>query len=101
MQDLFSFEYKTFKNNLDIYPVEIVYYTKYVSLKCYKINDSDVKPIIYTGCGTNDFFINYNKRYADEMNKLNFDYEFEMWDGAHDWCFFDEAIRRSIERVYK
>lgn len=66
-----------------------------------KINDSDVKPIIYTGCGTNDFFINYNKRYADEMNKLNFDYEFEMWDGAHDWCFFDEAIRRSIERVYK
>ena len=27
------FEYKTFKNNLDIYPVEIVYYTKYVSLK--------------------------------------------------------------------
>lgn len=63
------------------------------------LNSSTVKPKIYTACGTNDFFRNYNERYAEIMKKLDFNYEFDMWEGNHDWYFFDEAVKRALTKI--
>lgn len=58
-----------------------------------------VKPKVYAACGTNDHFLAYNDRFAQEMKNLDFDFEYENWEGIHDWYFFDEAIKRALKKI--
>lgn len=46
-----------------------------------KIKDQPVKPKIYIACGTEDFMRDINVRFNNEMQKLNFDIEYEEWSG--------------------
>ncbi|MDR2159238.1 MAG: acetylesterase [Treponema sp.] len=56
------------------------------------------KPAIYAACGDADSFYQENLRFGAEMEKLGLDYHFEGWSGAHDWYFFNEALKRALDR---
>ncbi|MGK5654352.1 alpha/beta hydrolase-fold protein [Brevibacillus formosus] len=66
-----------------------------------KIKDQSVRPKIYMACGTEDFLRDTNERFNNEMQKLNFDIEYEEWSGNHDWYFFNEALRKALKKVLK
>lgn len=63
-----------------------------------KISGKDRKPIIYAACGTEDCFQDENIRFYKEMQKLNFDYTYEAWKGIHDFAFFNEALKKTIDK---
>lgn len=62
------------------------------------INNLKVKPIIYTACGTKDYMRSDNARLNEEMQKLNFDFTYEEWEGMHDFTFFDEALKKAMDK---
>lgn len=58
-----------------------------------------VKPAFYSACGVGDaMFRGENAEFAKLMQSLGHDYAHEELPGAHDWVFFDNAIRRALER---
>ncbi|MBN7772586.1 alpha/beta hydrolase [Clostridium aminobutyricum] len=62
------------------------------------IQDHGVQPMIYTACGTEDYFHKDNLRFSEEMKQMNFNITYEEWQGKHDFPFFNEALRRVIEK---
>lgn len=63
-----------------------------------KSNEKPHKPKIYTSCGSQDYFRKDNMRFSNEMKKLDFDFTYEEWNGVHDWYFFNEALKKFLER---
>lgn len=59
-----------------------------------------VKPELYVACGTSDSLYAENTRFRNEMEPLGFGLTFEEWEGKHDWYFFNEALRRAINRYF-
>ncbi|MDY4609985.1 MAG: alpha/beta hydrolase-fold protein [Sphaerochaetaceae bacterium] len=59
------------------------------------------KPRIYCACGTEDYLRADNLRFAAEMEKLELDFTYEEWKGRHDWYFFNEALKKSLEFCFK
>lgn len=56
------------------------------------------KPTFYSACGKNDDqFREENARFANHMQSLGYDFQHEELEGAHDWLFFDNAIKRALE----
>ncbi|SFB33483.1 alpha/beta hydrolase [Clostridium frigidicarnis] len=60
-----------------------------------------IKPKIYASCGIEDCFREDNKRFNEEMKKLDFEFVYEEWTGSHNFYFFDEALKRALELLYK
>ena len=58
-----------------------------------------VQPRLYLTCGTKDPFYKDHKRFCKELDKLGLSYTFEEWEASHDFLYFNEAMRRAIERV--
>jgi S-formylglutathione hydrolase FrmB len=59
------------------------------------------KPRIYSVCGTEDYLRADNLRFAKEMEKLALNFTYEEWKGRHDWYFFNEALKKSLEFYLK
>jgi len=59
------------------------------------------KPKIYVTCGTEDNLLNENHKFRDEMKNFNFDFTYEEWSGGHNWDFFNEALKKTLELWYK
>jgi S-formylglutathione hydrolase FrmB len=57
-----------------------------------------VKPKIYMACGTEDDLLQENRRFKIEMTKTAFDFEYEEWQGAHEWHFFNDALKKSLQK---
>lgn len=55
------------------------------------------KPFIYSYCGIQDDLRGINVRFKDEMNKLNFNFSYEEWEGCHNWKFFNEALGKALK----
>ncbi|MBP2144478.1 S-formylglutathione hydrolase FrmB [Methanococcus voltae] len=66
-----------------------------------KVSDNQLKPKIYCNCGNEDYFLNENMRFSEEMKKLDFDFTFEELPGNHDWYFFNQALKKSLEFCFK
>ena len=58
------------------------------------------KPKIYNTCGTEDSLKRENHSFAREMKKTDFDYTYEEWTGGHDWYFFNDALKKTLEVWY-
>jgi S-formylglutathione hydrolase FrmB len=56
-----------------------------------------IRPKIYAACGTEDSLRKENLRFKDQIEKLNLDYAYEEWAGAHDWYFFNDALKKALE----
>jgi S-formylglutathione hydrolase FrmB len=59
------------------------------------------KPVIYSTCGTEDDLRNDNLNFRDEMKDTGFDFTYEEWKGGHEWYFFNEALKRTLEFWYE
>nr|AGS51721.1 acetyl esterase [uncultured bacterium contig00037] len=59
------------------------------------------KPKIFAVCGTEDSLRNDNLKFRDEMKNTGFDFTYEEWQGDHEWYFFNEALKKTIEFWYK
>jgi len=59
------------------------------------------RPVIFMTCGTKDDLRKENLKFADEMKKSDFDFTYEEWSGAHEWYFFNEALKRTLEFWYR
>lgn len=66
-----------------------------------KSEKSLLRPDIYMSCGTEDYLRDLNQQFAKEMEKLSYNFTYEEISGAHDWCFFDEALKRALEWITK
>jgi S-formylglutathione hydrolase FrmB len=56
-----------------------------------------IGPRIYAACGTEDKLQKENLRFKECIEKLNLDYTYEEWAGAHDWHFFNDALKKALE----
>jgi S-formylglutathione hydrolase FrmB len=56
-----------------------------------------VRPRIYAACGTEDKLQKEHLRFKEHVEKLNLDYTYEAWAGAHDWYFFNDALKKALE----
>jgi len=50
------------------------------------------KPRILSTCGSGDFLIEDNRKYAEFMKGLPIDFEYKEWDGVHDWNFWEQSL---------
>lgn len=85
--------------------------------ECYAINNGVIKPRddlfslasnlagahtnvpdLYITCGLSDFLYEDNKRFCAHLDSLSIPHCYEEWEGAHEWDFWDESIRRAIDR---
>ena len=58
-------------------------------------------PTIYAACGTEDSLREENARFRDDMKNTAFDFTYEEWSGDHEWYFFNEALKKTLEFWYK
>ena len=66
-----------------------------------KFPPSAPKPKFYVSCGTEDSLRKENLRFRDEIKNTDFDYTYEEWAGGHDWYFFNEALKKTLEFWHK
>jgi S-formylglutathione hydrolase FrmB len=57
-----------------------------------------VKPTIYAACGTGDELYKENLYFNSVMEKLDFDFTYEEWPGGHDWYFFNDALKKALQK---
>lgn len=62
------------------------------------ISNNKFKPIIYAACGTEDFLQKDNEKFKNKMQTLDFDFTYEEWEGTHDFKFFDQALKKAIDK---
>jgi len=58
-------------------------------------------PTIYSTCGTEDNLREENLKLKDAMQDTAFDFTYEEWSGGHEWYFFNEALKKTLEFWYK
>ncbi len=56
------------------------------------------QPDIYVTCGTEDFLYNENQKLRRHMEALPLNYTYEEWTGGHEWFFWQESVRRFVEK---
>jgi S-formylglutathione hydrolase FrmB len=61
-----------------------------------KIPIGKPKPRIYNTCGTEDELLKENHKFRNEMINTDFDYTYEEWAGGHDWDFFNEGLKKTL-----
>lgn len=52
-------------------------------------------------CGTEDFLIEHNRRLHAHLDKLGLKHEYAEHPGDHNWEYWDEHIRQTLEFVMK
>ena len=68
-----------------------------VKLACKHKDNINTK--FYIACGNQDFLKELNDRFANDLMELGYDLNYETWDGAHDFEFFDQALKRAIQYI--
>lgn len=53
-------------------------------------------PKIWMACGTEDFLVKPNDKFAALLEKLGYDLTYLKWGGGHDWVFWEECINKFI-----
>lgn len=62
-----------------------------------RVEKTDFEPKIYMACGFDDYLYEENNDFQKKMKELKIDYTYEEWEGEHNWFFFDQALKRSLE----
>jgi S-formylglutathione hydrolase FrmB len=58
-------------------------------------------PTIYAACGTEDELREENRRLKDVMKGKAVNFTYEEWSGSHEWHFFNDALKKTLEFWYK
>ena len=54
-------------------------------------------PKIYATCGLEDDLRKDNVNFAEVMKTTPLDFAYEEWKGGHEWYFFNEALKKTLE----
>ncbi|MFI3618892.1 alpha/beta hydrolase [Enterococcus avium] len=55
-------------------------------------------PSLYQLCGTEDPILNYNQAFHATAKKIpTLDYHYHLSSGSHDWVYWDECIRQTLD----
>lgn len=65
-----------------------------------KVSKSQVKPLLYQCCGTEDFLYSDNVRFRDHVRKLPLDLTYEEGPGEHVWSYWDEMIQEVLKWMF-
>ena len=96
MDDIETEELK--KDLYAIYGEKVEYNPEYdVIEQLKKFPDNLPKPKIYVTCGTEDSLLKENHAFHNIIKEMSFDYTYEEWQGDHDWDFFNEAMKKTLE----
>lgn len=57
-----------------------------------------IKPRLFLASGTEDPLNHDNRRFRDELEKLDLDFRYQEWEGGHDWPFFNAALERALNQ---
>jgi len=55
------------------------------------------KPVIYTTCGAGDNLRSESLKLNEAMKNTDFDFTYEEWEGGHDWYFFNDALKKTLD----
>ena len=66
----------------------------------YLVNKVKKAPFIYLACGESDFIFSHTQRLDNSLQAKGLDYQYEHWDGIHDWAFWDEAVKRAFNLFF-
>jgi len=58
---------------------------------------AEKRPRIYMTCGKQDDMIKENRVLQDKLKSLSVDVTYEEWDGAHNFDFWDESVKKALE----
>jgi putative tributyrin esterase len=58
-------------------------------------------PYLYLDCGSDDMFLDVNRKFVGRLQKLSAPYEFHEMPGDHTWNYWDAAIERFLLMLAK
>ena len=91
-------EEEIFKDLLSIYGDTLEYNPGYDPFEMVRNFPADaVKPVIYCTCGTEDGLRDDILKYNEFMKTTSFNYTYEEWKGGHDWYFFSDALKKTLD----
>ena len=64
----------------------------------------DEKIKLYVSCGLQDEtdikILTQNKYFENAVSQMDIDCEFEYWNGAHEWSFWDRSLVKTIDKFF-
>lgn len=66
-----------------------------------KASDLSNQPKLYMAIGNHDFLYEPNLDFSKKLKKLPLEYKFETWDGEHNWHFWNECLKRTLDTYYR
>ncbi|MBQ9157619.1 MAG: acetylesterase [Eubacterium sp.] len=72
---------------------------EHLILRQKECSDRKSLPDLYLACGTDDFLIDLNHRFADFLEESGINYFYEEGPGDHQWSFWNEYIMRGLDRI--
>ena len=89
---------ESLKDTYAVYGVDLESIPEYDIMTLVKNYPADKpKPKFYVTCGTEDSLLKENHKFRDEMKTTDFNYTYEEWSGNHDWDFFNEGLKKTLE----
>lgn len=66
-----------------------------------EIHGKENLPEIYVLCGTDDFLIESNKTFIEQLKSANLNVESQFKSGGHTWSYWNESIRDAVDWIFK
>jgi putative tributyrin esterase len=63
--------------------------------------DTKALPYFYLDCGSDDSFLDVNRKFVSRLQQLKAPYEFHELQGGHTWDYWDAAIERFLYMLTK
>jgi S-formylglutathione hydrolase FrmB len=58
-------------------------------------------PRFFMTCGLSDGLLDVNRKLSSHMTDLDFDLLYKEWEGEHNWEFWDQSIKMTLEYFYR
>lgn len=59
--------------------------------------DNAILPRLYISCGTDDFIYEESQEFCETLREYDISFTYEEWQGAHDWLFWEESMKRALK----
>ncbi len=61
----------------------------------------DDRPALRFDCGVEDFLLEHNRAFREHLEQLGYPAEYAEHPGAHNWAYWDEHIRQTLDFVVR
>jgi len=74
--------------SIDLYPNN---WEEHTVINMVNLVDSTNLKLIFD-CGNNDFFLDVNNNFRQELVNLNIPHQYNIFEGSHDWIYWNEVV---------